>query len=186
MTWVERNLPNNDAQRRAAWAWVEKHTGDPTLIEFAARLIRLHNVDARDDVKLAEVVQKFAQQKIKYFKERPERWQSPVRTISWGIGDCDDKAFLVACMLRGFRIPVRLKFLRMVMPAGMPVREPGGTEHRIGRPRRVSHVYPQALLRGKWVTLESVREYPLGFDPEVLAQRKGIPFTAEYIGDNTP
>lgn len=183
MTWTERNLRTHEEQRKAAWQWVEKHTGDPLLVQFCARLIKICNVPQRDEVALARCVQKVSQDHVKYFKEQPERWQSPVRTLAWRIGDCDDKAFLIASALRSFRIPVRLKFLRMTLPKGTPVREPGGTLKRLEKDRRVSHIYPQALLRGKPTSLESVKAYPLGFDPEVLAQRKGIRYTVELIGD---
>jgi hypothetical protein len=180
---TERNLRTHDEQRKAAWAWVVQHTGDPLLVEFCARLIKICNVNERDEVALARCVQRVAQEQVKYFKEQPERWQSPVRTLSWRIGDCDDKTFLIAAALRSFRIPVRLKFLRMTLPKGTVVREAGGTTKPIAADRKVSHIYPQALLRGKPTSLESVKRYPLGFDPEVLAKRKGIHYTVEHIGD---
>ncbi len=183
MTWTEQNLRSHEEQRQAAWAWVEKHTGHPLLVEFCARLIKIEGIAARDEVALARCFQRLSQERVKYFKELPERWQSPLRTLSWRIGDCDDKTFLVACCCRSFRIPVRLKFLRLVLPKGTMVREPGGTMRALTKDRKLSHIYPQALLRGKPTTLESVKAYPLGFDPEVLAQRKGIKYTAEYIGD---
>jgi transglutaminase-like putative cysteine protease len=143
----------------------------------------MYGVPARDDIALARLAQQYTQTRIKYFKEAPERWQSPLRTLVWGIGDCDDMAILIASWLRSFRIPVRLKFLRMTIPAGSVVREPGASMRKLDAPRKVSHVYAQALLGGKWTTLEAVKAYPLGFDPEVLAQQKGIAYTTETIGD---
>jgi transglutaminase-like putative cysteine protease len=183
MRWTERNLRTHEEQRKAAWAWVVQHTGDPLLVEFLAKLIQVCGVPARDEVALAECVLAVAQDKVKYFKEQPERWQSPVRTLALRIGDCDDKTFLIASSLRTFRVPVRLKFLRITLPKGTVVREPGGTTRPITKERRVSHIYPQALLRGKPTSLEAVKSYPLGFDSEMLAQRKGIPYTVETIGD---
>lgn len=183
MTWTEKDLRTHKAQREAAWAWVEQHTGDPKLVEFCARLIKICKVPQRDEVALARCLQKFSQDWVKYFKEAPERWQSPVRTIAWRIGDCDDKTFLIACALRSFRVPVRLKFLRLLLPKGTMVRQPGGTMERLKKDKRMSHIYPEALLRGKPTALESVKAYPLGFDPEVLAKRKGISYTVELIGD---
>jgi hypothetical protein len=183
MTWSERDLRTHKAQLQAAWDWVVKWTGDPTLVEFCARLIRIHGIPQRDEMALARCFQQFSQDHVKYFKELPERWQSPVRTISWRIGDCDDKAFLVACMCRSFRIPVQLKFLRFNLPAGTQMRQPGGGMAPLPKAKRMSHIYPMALLRGKPTALESVKAYPLGFDPEVLAARKGIPYQVELIGD---
>lgn len=131
-------------------------------------------VPERDEVALARAVQLVAQQGIKYFREFPERWQSPIRTIKWRIGDCDDKSILIASMLRSFRIPVRLKFVRFVrseLVNGVPV----GV--------RIAHVYPQAYLRGKWESLESVQPWPLGKDPEDVLRSRGYQVQAETYGD---
>ena len=110
-----------------------------------ARIIRAADVPARDERALARAVQRYAQTEIKYFREFPERFASPLRTIEWGIGDCDDLTILILSMLRGFRIRGRAKFLRMRLPDGS----------------RFSHVYPQAKLgkgdRARWYSLEAVR-----------------------------
>lgn len=167
-TWTERDLTTNRQQRKALWSIVEKYTGHPQLIEFSALLIQKLGIGARDTEKLARAVQRFAQCEVKYFREYPERWQSPLRTLAWRIGDCDDLTILIASILRGFRVPVRAKFVRMKSADG----------------RRISHVYPQAKLNGRWVSLESVRPVALGFDFEEVATTRGIPTKVEYIGDD--
>ena len=167
LAWVERSISGYPAQRRALWRWVDEWTGHPVLIDFAARLIRIAEVPERDTRRLARAVQKFVQRTIKYFREQPERWASPLRTLAWRIGDCDDKAVLISSILRGFRVPMRLKCLRFRLPDG----------------RKVSHVDPQAKLDGQWAALESVRPYPLGADPETLARARGFRPYVELIGD---
>lgn len=140
-------------------------------MHFAARLIDVARVPARDPVRLARAFQLYSARKIKFFRERPERFASALRTLTWGIGDCDDKARFIAALLRTFRIPVRLKFLHITMPDG----------------KTVGHVYPEAWLpypkESNWVALESVREYPLGYDPEARARAKGFGVRVSYIGD---
>ena len=150
------------------WRLVEQWTGHPTLVEVAARVLNHHNVEARDELGLARAFQHFAQHAVKYFREFPERWVSPLRTIAWRIGDCDDKSILIATLLRTFRIPVRLKFLRMQLPEG----------------KRIAHVYPQAFIKGQWIALESVRPVALGFDYETTAIERGYPYKVEYVGDS--
>lgn len=149
---------------------VEQYTGHPLLVDFASKLIKIADIGARDETKLSRAFQRFSQNKVKFFREYPERWQSPLRTIVWGIGDCDDKAILIGSLTRCFRIPTRMKFLRLKLPDG----------------KNVSHVYPQVRLNGskKWVSLESVRPVALGFDYEAAARGKGVPCTVEYIGDS--
>jgi len=161
------DLRTTGAQKRELWRVVERYTGDPLLVEVTCEVLRKNGVAARDERGLARAVLHFATHAIKYFREYPERWVSPLRTIAWGVGDCDDKAIVIATMLRGFRIPVRLKFLRIQLPSG----------------RKVAHVYPQAQIGGQWISLESVTEKPLGFDYETVLKEKGTPYTAETIGD---
>lgn len=167
LAWFERSISGYPAQRRALWRWVDRWTGHPVLVDFAARLIQIAQVPERDTRRLARAIQKFTQRHIKYFREAPERWASPLRTLAWRLGDCDDKAILISSILRGFRVPMRLKFLRFRMPDG----------------RKFSHVYPQAKLDGRWEALESVRPYALGADPETLARARGFRPHVELIGD---
>lgn len=156
-------------QRQELWQIINDYTGNPVLVEFASKLIRLNNIPARDEKSLVRYIQLFAQQKIKFFREYPERWQSPLQTLSLGIGDCDDKTILVACILRSFRIPIKLVFLRFSKP---------GKES-------YSHVYPRAKIDNKWISVETVRnEFRLGDDPETMAKNKGFTVTTETIGDS--
>lgn len=165
--WI-KDIKHYSSQREELWKIIAEYTGNPVLVEFAAKLIKLNNIPARDEKSLVRYIQLFAQQKIKFFREYPERWQSPLQTLALGIGDCDDKTILVASILRSFRIPVRLKFLRFKAPGKEPY----------------SHVYPQVKLNNKWISVETVRdEFKLGDDPESMAKAKGFVVSSEVIGD---
>jgi len=148
---------------------VQECTGSPELIDFVVRnIIKAQNVPGNDPVALAKAVQKFAQDRVKFFRESPDRWQSPSRTLAWGIGDCDDKTILIACILRSFRIPVRLVFIRFTSKKG----------------KKQGHVFPVAFVGGKWVCLESVRPVPFGFKPIPFLRKRGAKIDAvENIGD---
>ena len=103
-------------------------------------------------------------------RERPERFAGPLRTILWGFGDCDDKSTLIASILRSFRVPVRLKFIRF-------------TYKKNGEVKKISHVYPQFKYKGKWLALESVHKWDVGVDPEDRARAKGLKPEVHTIGD---
>lgn len=170
-TWKTRDLAEK-AQVQQLWEGVEADTGHPLLVHFLSWLIERANVPARDPIKLARAIQLYSARHIKFFRERPERFQAAIRTVVWGIGDCDDKARFVAACLRTFRIPVRLKVLHMTLPDG----------------KQLGHVYPQAWLEfpakpARWVSLESVREFPMGYDPETKALARGYKVKTTYVGD---
>ena len=171
LTWWEADL-SEDEQIKGLWKGVEADTGHPLLVNFLAKLIEMADVPARDPTKLARAIQLYSARKIKFFRERPERFQSALRTLAWGLGDCDDKARLIAASLRSMRIPVRLAVLHMTLPDG----------------RQLGHVYPEAWIpwpaqTAQWVPLESVREYPLGYDPEKRARERGYIVRKTIIGD---
>ena len=166
-TWSEENPATDSIQAKMLWDGIEKDTGHPLLIHFLSTLIEKGNVPARDPIRLARAVQLYSARKIKYFRERPERFQSAMRTIAWGLGDCDDKSRFIAACLRSFRMPVRLKFIRFQTDAG-----------------KKGHVYPLVYINGKWIPLESVREYPWGYDPQKKAESKGFEVESEIIGDS--
>ena len=173
--WYVENVPGGiPGQRKRLWKEVVKYTGHPLLIDWTARLIKKYKVPERNDAALVRAVQKYSQDYIKFFREKPERFASPMRTIVWGIGDCDDKSLFIAAVLRGFRIPIRLKFIRFSVI-------------KDGIKKKVSHVYPQAkiLWNGivQWVSLESVHPWPMGEDPEDRARAKGIKVEVNTIGD---
>ena len=165
--WI-KDIKSYEEQRNELWKIIQDYTGNPVLVEFAAKLIKLNNVPARDEKSLVRYIQLFAQKHIKFFREFPERWQSPLQTLALGIGDCDDKTILVASLLRTFRIPVQLVFLRFRMDGKKPY----------------SHVYPRTKINNKWLAVETVRdEFKLGDDPELMARNKGFTVTTEIIGD---
>jgi transglutaminase-like putative cysteine protease len=166
-TWSEEDPQTDTALASRLWDAVQSDTGHPLLRHFLARLIESQHIPARDPVALARAIQLYSARHIKFFRERPETFQHALRTLAWGIGDCDDKARFVAAALRSVRIPIRLKFLKITMQDG----------------KRVGHVYPLAFLDGKWTALESVREYPLGYDPEAKAREKGFGVSVHIVGD---
>jgi len=118
---------------------------DARLRELGASIIRRFHVPSREPRQLARAFQLFSQQRVKFFREYPEVNAAPWITARWGIGDCDDKARLVAALCKSFRIPVRLMYLTF----------------NTGK-RTVSHVWPEVLLGHKWCALESVRPWPIG------------------------
>lgn len=116
---------------------------------------------------LAKALQEYSIEKIKYFRERPERFASPLRTLNWKIGDCDDKTIFICTSLRSFRIPVKIKLITFYFP---------------GKIKR--HVLPVAFIDNQWYPIESVMDVPFGLDPETLAKKKGIKTKSKLIGDS--
>jgi len=157
------------------WGVVQKCTGSPELLSFVVKnIIDPYKVPGSDPVALAKAVQKYSQEHIRFFRESPERWQTPSRTMKWRIGDCDDKTILIACILRTFRIPVKLVFVRFTIPSKTVP----------GKKLKQGHVFPCAHVGGKWVALESVRTVDFGFNPIDKLKEKGATIDKiDCVGD---
>lgn len=137
---------------------------DPRLRELGAHIIKRYHVPSREPRALARAFQLFSQHSVKFFREFPEINAAPWITAKWGIGDCDDKARLIAALLKQFRIPVRLTYVSF----------------HDGR-RAIAHVWPEVKLKKQWAALESVREWPLGKSALEAIKRKGYPYKTFYV-----
>lgn len=166
LTWHTENIRTLKQQREALWRVISENTGNPLLRRQAATIIREYNIPERNPMALAQGIARYFQNEVKFFREYPEFFASPMRTIEWGIGDCDDKTIGVAAILRTFRIPVRLKIIRYKHDG-----------------ERKAHVYPQAWIDNTWISLETVRQWRLGDDAENKLKARGIKVSVNYIGD---
>jgi hypothetical protein len=166
---LDKSIPNRNVQFQKLWGVVREFTGNPLLVKFLAELIEEHDVPERNPVALVKAIQNYAIDHIKFFREYPERFQSPLRTIDWGIGDCDDKTIFVACCTRTFRIPTHLSILELKHPD-----------------LDLAHVYPECFIDGLWVPVETVRRYPWGHNPAQVAIRKNILIAQKFVGDKAP
>lgn len=170
-SWHEEDasIPTRAVQAQKLWGMVRKYTGHPLLVDFLAALIERDNVPERDPEALVKAIQAYSVNEIKFFREYPERFQSPLRTIAWGIGDCDDKTIFVAASARTFRIPTRLSVLTL--------------DHE---ELDLAHVYPEVWIGGKWIPVDTVRAYPWGHDPAKVALQKDLLLRQQFIGDAEP
>jgi len=167
LSWHTENIRTVKQQREALWRVISENTGNPLLRRQAATIIREYNIPERNPLALAQGIMAYFQKEVKFFREYPEFFASPMRTIEWGIGDCDDKTIGVAAILRTFRIPIRLKIIHYTA---------GGV--------RKGHVYPQAYINNRWITLETVRTWQAGEDAADKLKARGIQVNVEYIGDS--
>jgi transglutaminase-like putative cysteine protease len=156
---------------------VLEQTGHPKIVETIARVVREMPDEAqRNDAKLIRALQRFVQENVRFVREYPERYQAPARTLEWGIGDCDDQAPLMACLARTCKIPSRLCI--------------GGWGETAEDAPIWRHIYAQVLIpvegRERWVSSETVRRAPLGFDATDWMGSKGFRTARTFVGDNGP
>ena len=83
---------------------------DPSMRALAAKIAR--TCPERDDACEVRAVYQWVRRNIRYTDdvEGFDTHASPMRTVEWGIGDCDDSLALVTCLMRhlGYRVGVRV------------------------------------------------------------------------------
>jgi hypothetical protein len=153
-----------------------KDVEDARLRELGAYIIQKYKVPSRSPRQLSRAFQLFSQNEIKFFREFPEINAAPWITAKWKIGDCDDKARLIAALLKSFRIPVRLTYMTFVKPK----------ENNTEIDKTISHVWPEVLLaeddtnprsQQKWYALESVKLWPIGKSALDAVKAKKLKFS---------
>jgi hypothetical protein len=101
-----------------------------------------------------KIFHRFVRDNIRYLRDihGVETLQSPVKTLEYGYGDCDDKSTLLASLLES---------------AGHPSRFVA-----VGKaPDKFSHVYVETLVGKQWFPLETTEPVPAGWSPPGMRAR---------------
>lgn len=96
----------------------------------------------------------FVRDRIRYVRDvnEVETVATPVKTLEYGQGDCDDKTVLLAALLEAIGHPTAFVAVGYA-------------------PQTFSHVYLQTKINKKWVGMETTEQWPMGARP------KGMPYS---------
>jgi transglutaminase-like putative cysteine protease len=91
----------------------------------------------------------FVRDRIRYLKDIDdvETVQTPDKTMQLGYGDCDDKATLLATLLKSIGHPARFVAIG------------------VGKPGEYSHVFVDTFIKDRWIPLETTEPVPAGWAP---------------------
>lgn len=132
--------------------FTEQYKTHPTIRELALRLTR--NLPQKDYASEQRVLWDYVKNNIRYVRDihEVETVQTPLKTLEYGAGDCDDKSSLLACLLESLGHPTR--FYAMGFRAG-----------------NLCHVMVESLLNGRWVPLETTEPVSIGWTPPGVQER---------------
>jgi transglutaminase-like putative cysteine protease len=123
----------------------------------AIQIFRVYRVPAKD--RFGEVCSLFdwVRRNVRYTRDifRVELLHTPRRMLELRAGDCDDMTILLGSMLLSTGHPVRLVLVGF----------------RPRRPHLYSHIYPEVLVRGRWLALDATMPRPIGWAPPALWRR---------------
>lgn len=156
-------IPEGDAGTRETLKimseYVRAAVRDPAqTIRARARSI-LSGLPPRQWMMEVRALQSFVKEQIRYLKDPVgmELVQTPLKTLEYGQGDCDDKATLLAALLEASGHPAQ--FVAVGFDSGP-----------------FSHVLVETRVRDRWIPLETIIDKPAGwFPPGVVRQyRRGV------------
>ncbi len=127
--------------------FVSRYKTDPRIRELALSLTR--NLPQKDFQGEINVLYSFVQNHIRYIKDIDgvETVQSPIKTLEYGQGDCDDKAVLLATLLASAGHKTQFKAIGF-------------------SPGKLSHVIVEVQDGPAWVALETTMPVQLGWHPK--------------------
>lgn len=145
------SVPDGDegiaATLRIMVGLARQYQKDPGVRELAASLVSsLPQYDRLGEVKALHA---FVRDSIRYTNDpvNTELVQTPVATLQMGVGDCDDKATLLATLLESIGRPARYRAVA------------------IGPSNDLSHVLTETRLGKGWLPLETIEPVPVGWFP---------------------
>lgn len=123
-----------------------EHRGTWPIRKMATSAVQLARVPDKDTRGELEAIYDFVTRRVRYTKDptRLEWVQSPTRTLSEGVGDCDDIACCVGALAGSIGIPVRYVI--------------GGPA-----PGAYSHIWAEGRDRHEWIPVDPVLRPRLGF-----------------------
>lgn len=132
----------------------------PQIRELALRLTR--NLQQKDYHAEIKTLFDYVQKRIRYVKDinGVETLQTPIKTLEYGAGDCDDKSMLLAALVESLGHQTRFRAIGM-------------------RPGQLSHVSVEALINGQWVNLETTEPVAMGWAPPYIAEE----MTSDALGN---
>lgn len=125
---------------------VKKWRASPEMIAFAHSLIA--DIPAKEDREIVNRVFEYVRDSIVYRLDANdvEVLRAPDVLIRDGVGDCDDKATLLATLLEALGYNSRFMVIGFA-------------------PDDFSHVYNEVQLGTVWVPLDSTEPVPMGWSP---------------------
>lgn len=151
-----KNLPDGRAGVRATLGemrlFVRDYKKSLPVREAAANLTQ--HLAQKNFMGEVKALHRYVRDHIRYLRDihGVETVQSPVKTLEYGYGDCDDKATLLAALLESTGHPSRFV--------------------AVGKaPNKFSHVYVETLVGQKWFPLETTEPVPAGWAPGDMRAR---------------
>jgi transglutaminase-like putative cysteine protease len=145
---IPDGVPGTRATLRVMAALVKQYRTNPSVLLTAKTIVR--DVPGHKNYSgMVEALHGFVQSRIQYVQDPrgTEMVQTPIKTLEFSQGDCDDQATLLAALLEAVGFKARFVAIKMQL-AGPFV-----------------HVYSEVCLGTRWIPLETTEKWAAGKGP---------------------
>lgn len=132
-------------------AFVEAFKINPVIRELSLKLIA--HLPQKDQDGEVSALFDYVKYHIRYVRDihNVETIQTPLKTLEYAAGDCDDKSTLLAAMLASIGYQTRFRAM--------------------GFTTRFCHVIVEALVNGRWISLDATEPESLGWLPDNITMQ---------------
>lgn len=154
---VPKGRPGTLVTARLIAGLIRDGAKDFYVRQRAIEILRTCRVAPKDRLGEISALFDWVRGNVRYTRDifRVELLHSARRMLELRAGDCDDMTILLGAMLQSIGYPVRLALVGF----------------RPLRPHLYSHIYPEVLVRGRWLALDATMPRPPGWSPPALWRR---------------
>ena len=154
---------------------VRVYRGRLPIRQKAVEIVQEAGVPPKHKLAQALAIGTYCQETLYYVNEGIETFQTPIRTLRNGFGDCDDYTTLIASLCEAIGIPCRLEAIAVQRTP------PGLGDLFRDDSRALIHIFPVAVVNGRRVPLDGTLDLPIGTDPVRVIQRRGR-YVRTFVG----
>lgn len=113
------------------------------------------------------ILTEYVKNQVRYTRDIAgvETLQTPLKTLEFGQGDCDDKSMLLAAMLESVGHHTRFKAVGM-------------------KKNDFCHVFPEVNYKGKWIALETTEPVAAGWEPPGIVETMTVGGIDGFFSDS--
>jgi transglutaminase-like putative cysteine protease len=136
---------------------VTRGAKDFDVRQTAIDIVRRRDVRPKDYLGEIKALFEWVQRHVRYTRDpfRVEVLHSARRMLELRAGDCDDMSIVLGAMLEAIGHSVRLVV----------------TGSNAAAPDSFTHIYIEALYRGRWIPLDATMPYPMGWAPRAPVRK---------------
>lgn len=154
---VPRGNPGTLTTARMIADLIRDGAKDFVVRQCAIDVFRKYGIPAKDRFGEAMALFEWVRRNIRYTRDifEVELLHTARRMIELRAGDCDDMTILLGAMLLSTGHPVRIALVGF----------------QPDKPHSYSHIYPEVLVKGRWMAADATTPRPFGWAPPAIWKR---------------